>query len=406
MINLCVVGLGYVGLPLAVNAAKAGFNVIGFDIDEIKISQLKLGQSNLLDILPKEIIDLQEQGSLSFSRKISRASEISIFVIAVPTPLDSKRKPDVSMLETACDHVANSAIENSLIINESTSYIGTLRNLIKPRIDRVSGLKNLKYAVAPERIDPGNKTWNIKNTPRIIAGINRESLSSAVQFYSTFCGDIVEVSSPEVAEAAKLFENTFRQVNIALVNELSKIADSLSFSAHETISAASTKPFGFMPFFPSIGVGGHCIPIDPSYLAFSAEQVGNDSEFIKLANKTNSLMPRVVAERIKSYLGGNLNSKRIQLAGISYKCETSDLRESPALKLITELKSLGAIVNWHDPLVLTHNGEKSSNLDGGIDLGLIVTPHAQIDFSIWKELQTNVIDLSSNPINYGWPKFF
>jgi UDP-N-acetyl-D-glucosamine dehydrogenase len=406
MINLCVVGLGYVGLPLAVNAAKAGFNVIGFDIDELKISQLKLGRSNLLDISPKEIIDLQEQGSLSFSRKISKASEISIFVIAVPTPLDSKHNPDVSMLETACDYVASSVIENSLIINESTSYIGTLRNLIKPRIDSVSGLDNLKYAVAPERIDPGNKIWNIKNTPRIIAGINSESLSSAVQFYSTFCGDIVEVSSPEVAEAAKLFENTFRQVNIALVNELSKIAEALSFSAHETISAASTKPFGFMPFFPSIGVGGHCIPIDPSYLAFSAEQVGNDSEFIKLANKTNSLMPRVVAERIKSYLGENLNNKRIQLAGISYKRDTADLRESPALKLITELKSLGAIVNWHDPLVLTHNGEKSSNLDGDIDLGLIVTPHTQIDLSIWKELKTNVIDLSSNSINYGWPKFF
>jgi UDP-N-acetyl-D-glucosamine dehydrogenase len=403
--NLYVVGLGYVGLPLAILASKNGYKVFGFDTDQHKIDKLKSGICELPNVSSDEINDLQKSSSITFINKLPKAVGSSIYIIAVPTPLDSKRNPDVSMLESACDYVASSVSEDSLIINESTSYIGTLRNLIKPRIESKSGIKGLKYAVAPERIDPGNRKWNIKNTPRVVAGLTEESCTCAMQFYSSLCDEVVQVSSPEVAEATKLFENTFRQVNIALVNELSQIAGAFNFSTHETINAASTKPFGFMPFYPSIGVGGHCIPVDPSFLAFSALQVGQDAEFIKLANKTNLLMPKVVAERIKFFLEGSLKSKRIQLAGISYKPNSSDLRESPALNLITELKSLGAIVSWHDPLVLTYNDEKSSNLDESIDLGLIVTPHAQIDFSIWQKSKTKVLDLSANSLNYGWVKF-
>jgi UDP-N-acetyl-D-glucosamine dehydrogenase len=309
------------------------------------------------------------------------------------------------MLNSACKLIAGVLVDQSLVINESTSYIGTLRNLIKPTIESLSLAKNISYAVAPERIDPGNTKWGMHNTPRIISGLDDLSTKQAVNFYSKFAGQIHTVSKPEVAEAAKLFENTFRQVNIALVNELSIVADVMDFSTHETIEAAATKPFGFMPFFPSIGVGGHCIPVDPSYLAFSAENAGVEAKFINLANEVNSLMPEVVTGRIKSYLNGDLNGKRIQIAGITYKPNISDLRESPALDLIKELKIAGAVVSWHDPFVKVYEGQQSVALTGEVDLGLIITPHSQIDFSTWEKANVKVLDLSANSNNYGWPKF-
>jgi len=231
------------------------------------------------------------------------------------------------------------------------------------------------------------------------------STRQAVNFYSEFTGQIHTVSKPEVAEAAKLFENTFRQVNIALVNELSIMADVMNFSTHETIEAAATKPFGFMPFFPSIGVGGHCIPVDPSYLAFSAENAGVEAKFINLANEVNSAMPELVTERIKSHLNGDLKGKRIQIAGITYKPNISDLRESPALNLIKYLKIAGAVVTWHDPFAKFYEGQKGEAMTSEVDLGLIVTPHSQIDFSIWKNANVKVLDLSANSNDYGWPKF-
>ena len=214
-----------------------------------------------------------------------------------------------------------------------------------------------------------------------------------------------KVSKPEVAEAAKLFENTFRQVNIALVNEFSTIADKLDFSTHEAISAAGTKPYGFMPFFPSIGVGGHCIPVDPIYLSYSAETVGLETNFINLADKINLSMAKNVAKRIEVKMGGDLTGKRIQIAGIAYKAGVSDMRESPAVQLMKEIKDLGAILSWHDPLVKRFSGEISIPLDPTINLGLIVTPHEEIDFSVWLDAKTNVFDLSASPMNYGWTKF-
>jgi UDP-N-acetyl-D-glucosamine dehydrogenase len=239
----------------------------------------------------------------------------------------------------------------------------------------------------------------------VISGLSIEALNEAAEFYGKFCSQIHKVANPEIAEASKLLENTFRQVNIALVNELSNIASKYKFSLHDAITAASTKPFGFMAFYPSIGVGGHCIPVDPSYLAFSAKSVGIEARLINLAQETNALMPRIIADRIKFLLGGNLNGKKIQIAGITYKPNISDLRESPALDLINELKSLGASVIWHDPFVAKYADQQSAELDPSIDLGIIVTPHDQIDFSIWKKANINVLDLSANTKNYGWPKF-
>ena len=403
--SVIVIGQGYVGLPLAVNAAKSGYKVYGFDISNEKIEQLKKGHTDSPEIKRNDLLRLQKKGKIEFTSTIPKLKKQSIIVIAVPTPLDSNRKPDLSMLVNACEFVARVIVDNSLVINESTSYIGTLRDLIKPTIDKLSSAKDIMYAVAPERIDPGNTKWGMKNTPRVIAGLDNIATQITVKFYSKFCDQIHITSKPEVAEAAKLFENTFRQVNIALVNELSSIADLIGFSTHETIKAASTKPFGFMPFYPSIGVGGHCIPVDPSYLAYSAESVGVEAKFINLANLTNYSMPKIIAERIKIILGGNLIDKKIQIAGITYKPNISDLRESPALDLINELKLLGASVIWHDPFVTKYNDQQSSELNPDIDLGLIITPHDQINFSIWKVSGTKVLDLSANTQNYGWPKF-
>jgi UDP-N-acetyl-D-glucosamine dehydrogenase len=403
--RIYVIGLGYVGLPLAINAAKSGYFVTGFDIDRNKISELQEGVLQLSDVKKSDLIQLQASGNLKFLDFIPKQLNPAIFIIAVPTPLDLQRNPDLTMLQSACEVISSVISDRSLVINESTSYIGTLRNLIKPTIESLSQAKNISYAVAPERIDPGNTKWGMHNTPRIISGLDDLSTKQAVNFYSEFAGQIHTVSKPEVAEAAKLFENTFRQVNIALVNELSIVADVMDFSTHETIEAAATKPFGFMPFFPSIGVGGHCIPVDPSYLAFSAENAGVEAKFINLANEVNSSMPALVTRRIKSHLNGELKGKRIQIAGITYKPNISDLRESPALDLIKELKIAGAVISWHDPFVKVYEGQQSVALTSEVDLGLIVTPHSQIDFSIWKNANVKVLDLSANSNDYGWPKF-
>jgi UDP-N-acetyl-D-glucosamine dehydrogenase len=405
LMRITVVGQGYVGLPISICAAEAGHTVFGFDTDQDKISKLKLGITDSPEVSTDKLLDLQLRNRISFSSSINDGSESSIFIIAVPTPLDSQQKPDLSFLTSACELIAQVAGPNSLIINESTSYIGTLRDLIKPIIDKLSGLIDLNYAVAPERIDPGNKVWNIKTTPRNIGGLTTAATQQTADFYSSFCDSVNVVSSPEVAECAKLFENTFRQVNIALINELSQVARKLHFSTFEAVRAAATKPFGFMPFYPSIGVGGHCIPVDPSYLSYSAELVGFDTKFIKLANQVNSSMPKIITERIVDFLGGDLIGKHVQVAGISYKPDISDLRESPALDLIRELKISGAKVSWHDPLVAVYEGQQSMALNSAVDLGLIVTPHSQIDFSIWKKANIKVLDLSANSNNYGWPKF-
>jgi UDP-N-acetyl-D-glucosamine dehydrogenase len=404
-VKVTVIGQGYVGLPIAICAAEAGYIVNGFDIDEKKIKNLKNGVTDSPEVSADKIIQLQAEGKINFSSNIQDHIGSSIFIIAVPTPLDENLKPDIKYLKKACELISTVVKPNDLIVNESTCYIGTLRDLVKPTIQNLSGIEDIDYAVAPERIDPGNETWRVSNTPRIMAGLTEQATRRTIDFYSDFCEVIKSVSKPEVAEAAKLLENTFRQINIGLVNEFSEIASKFNFSANEAINAAATKPFGFMPFYPSIGVGGHCIPVDPSYLAFSAESVGIEAKFINLANSTNSSMPKIIAERIRTLLDGNLSGKKIQIAGIAYKPNVSDIRESPALDLINELKSLGASVSWHDPFVANYNNEQSTELNVNINLGLIITPHDQIDFSIWKESSVKVLDLSANSKNYGWPKF-
>jgi UDP-N-acetyl-D-glucosamine dehydrogenase len=378
--RVAIIGQGYVGTALGSAASSAGHQVIGIENDPIKLQELS-------STLGYEV-----------TGDYSKVSSSTILIVAVPTPLDEKREPDLSFVKSACQSL-NAVLDSpALIINESTSFPGTLRNVIAP----ILGSKHL-YASAPERIDPANETWGIENTPRLVAGLSEEATTKAIEFYGSFCKEVIPVSSPEVAEAAKLFENTFRQVNIALVNEFAQIADALGISTVETIKAASSKPYGFMPFMPSIGVGGHCIPVDPSYLSFAARQAGVDASFVDLANKVNALMPEYLAARIEKLLGGKLAGKKIQIAGISYKADVSDTRESPALALMAKLRELGADVTWHDERVGACNREKSRRLKA-VDLGIIATAHSGVDYSAWKNSLSKVIDLSTAS-NTGWQKF-
>jgi UDP-N-acetyl-D-glucosamine dehydrogenase len=298
-----------------------------------------------------------------------------IIVIAVPTPLTKDRKPDMSFIESACKTIAENIDRPVLVINESTSFPGTVRNFIKPLIEKLSVNKfEHLYAISPERVDPGRGDYNQKNTPRLYAGLTQDASEKTREFYSSFCDQLVEVSSPEVAESAKLFENTFRQVNIALVNEFAQIAHKLGISVHETLDAANTKPYGFMKFTPSAGVGGHCIPVDPTYLAFVADQLGAPSTFIERANEVNLEMPKYIVDRVEAANGGSLHGKSVLVVGVAYKPNVADVRETPAEIVIQELRKRGAIVAWHDDVVGSWQGETSSPL-AGADIAIVVTLH-------------------------------
>jgi UDP-N-acetyl-D-glucosamine dehydrogenase len=306
-------------------------------------------------------------------------NDSEVVVIAVPTPLDDNRKPDLTYIHSACKVIAENLTGPALIINESTSFPGTIRNYIKPAIEKYSKQKfDHMYAISPERVDPGREDYNQKNTPRLYAGLTPEATKRTRDFYSTFCDNLVEVSSPEVAEAAKLFENTFRQVNIALVNELAQISHALGIDVRETLDAAGTKPYGFMKFSPSAGVGGHCIPVDPSYLAAVAEKAGVEATFIKRANEVNLDMPKYIASRIAKDNGGSVKGKKVLVVGVAYKPNVADTRETPAELLIDALKDLGAVVTWNDPVVGSWHGNESSPL-AGVDIAVVVTKHDAVD---------------------------
>lgn len=397
--KIAVIGQGYVGRSLTTSIASVDLNCIGLDINLEKVIK-SINEDSVSDSLDNsKFRDFVIQGKIVLTDSYEDISNCDVVIIAVPTPLDSARKPDLTALDLVCRELNVIFDKPILIINESTSYPGTLRNFIAPKFTKVKHL----FASSPERIDPGNDFWTNKNTPRLISGLTTEATAKARKVYEMFCDSLIVVSTPEVAEAAKLFENTFRQVNIALVNEFAQISEKFGFSATEAIEAAATKPFGFMPFRPGIGVGGHCIPVDPSYLSFAVEELGGKAGFIDLANKINLHMPEYLSKRINKELDG-LPGKVIQIAGIAYKPGVSDIRESPALLLISELRKFGAEVIWHDPMVKEWSGEKSVDLSSQIDLGLIVTPHAIIDFNPWKN-GVKVFDLSATSKDFGWAKY-
>jgi UDP-N-acetyl-D-glucosamine dehydrogenase len=386
-VKIAIIGQGYVGLALAQAASNAGHKVIGFDTNLAVIEDMnnQITKGEFLDnsnYLPtNKEVDIKDQ---------------DIYIIAVPTPLDKSNLPDISYLTAASKLIAESAHNGALVINESTSYPGTLREIVITQISN-SNKSTFLYAAAPERMDPANTKWSIKNTPRVIAGVDEASTKAALNFYKSICDQVEVVSSPEVAEAAKLFENTFRQVNIALVNELAQISQRLNISANEVIAAASTKPFGFMPFKPGLGVGGHCIPIDPIYLAQKAKSVGATAAFIDQANKVNEQMPLYILERVKSLLGSNLAGKKICIVGLSYKADVSDLRQSPSLVLWKELEKQGATVAFHDEIVKVCEGIDSSALNGNnFDLSVVAIRHSNLDIDSLKKSAPIIFDCTGS----------
>ena len=372
--RVSIIGQGYVGLTISAFAAKH-YEVVGFDLNSAIVDQLNKGNSHIEGVTSEDIKQAIYLGNYKATTEGFEIAGSEIVVIAVPTPLDPQRKPDLTYIDSACKVIAENLTGPALIINESTSYPGTIRNYIKPAIEKYSIEKfDHQYAISPERVDPGRSDYNQKNTPRLYAGLTPEATAKTREFYSSFCDNLVEVSSPEVAEAAKLFENTFRQVNIALVNELAQISHVLGIDVRETLDAAGTKPYGFMKFQPSAGVGGHCIPVDPSYLADVAEKAGVQATFIQRANEVNLDMPKYIAKRVEKDNGGSLKGKKVLVVGVAYKPNVADTRETPAELLIEELELLGAEVAWNDPVVGSWHGKESAALSGA-DIAIVVTKH-------------------------------
>ena len=376
--KVAIIGQGYVGLTISAFAAEY-FDVVGFDSNQKIVDQLNSGISHIEGVESASLAKWIKAGRFTATTRGSDIRDCEIVIIAVPTPLTLDRKPDLSFIDAACKTIGQNLTKSVLVINESTSFPGTLRNFIKPTIEKhsQSPIEHI-YAISPERVDPGRSDFNQKNTPRLYAGLTPDASVKTSEFYSKFCDNLVEVSSPEVAEAAKLFENTFRQVNIALVNEFAQIAHSLGISVYETLDAANTKPYGFMKFTPSAGVGGHCIPVDPTYLAAVAEEHGAPATFIRRANEVNLEMSEYIVRRIAADNGGNLQGKSVLVVGVAYKPNIADVRETAAELVIQHLRSQGAVVSWHDDIVGNWKGESSAPLQGA-NLAVVVTKHDSVD---------------------------
>ena len=382
MKKVTVVGLGYVGLPTAVHAGESGYIVSGFDLDKDKIISLNNGKSYIEDISNQRISNLLDKNLLKVFNKIEDIDSTDVFLVCVPTPLSSDRNPDLSYLEAASSAVSKVLKPGGLVIIESTVEPGTVRNFVIPILVKGSKLKLDDFLVAysPERIDPGNQHWNLSNVPKLVSGFNSEALEKAISFYRLFVGNLFNCSSLEIAETAKLLENSFRFINISFVNELSMFCSKIGIEINEVISAAATKPYGFMPFYPGVGIGGHCIPVDPIYLSAKSKEIGAPSRFIDLADDINKNMPEYFVSKAEKKLGG-IKGKKILVIGVAYKPNVADTRESPVKSLILGLRSKGATVFWHDELVKQWNFESSVGLENGYDLAILATPHSGIDLS-------------------------
>jgi UDP-N-acetyl-D-glucosamine dehydrogenase len=354
--RVTIVGQGYVGLPLAMAAVAVGYKVTGIDVSNVIVENLNQGKSHVEDVSDGVLQRALELGLYKSSTSGQFASESDICVICVPTPLDKSGLPDLTYVESAVRLVANNLPPQALLISESTSYPGTVREVIIPLIQSLRSDKAsmMSFASAPERVDPRNDKWDMKNTPRLVAGIDQNSTNRAMKFYTSICDTVIEVSKLEVAEMAKLLENTFRQVNIALVNQLVPFCKEIGIDMREVVEAAGSKPYGYMKFFPGAGVGGHCIPIDPLYLLWKARQVGVELPFVANADEINGGMPSYVVSRLLESAKPS-KGETFAILGVAYKAGISDVRESPAEQVAKELASQGYKVVWADPLVESFN---------------------------------------------------
>jgi UDP-N-acetyl-D-glucosamine dehydrogenase len=396
-----IIGLGYVGLPLAVAFAQEGCEVIGVDLDSRKVESITAGESYIEDVPSELLARFSER--IQPSTRYARLAKADAVLICVPTPLSPNREPDLGPLLEATRALAEVLQADQLVVLESTSYPGTTRERVAPLLEE-SGLaagRDFSLAFSPERVDPGRTDYTLRNTPKVIGGLTESCAERAEALYAQVCDTLVRVSSPEAAELAKLLENIFRSVNIALVNELAMLTDRMGIDVWEVVDAAATKPYGFMRFEPGPGMGGHCLPVDPFYLTWRAREFGLATEFIELAGKVNQQMPYHCVARVQRALndvGLSVKGARVGVLGVSYKPGVGDLRESPALKIIGLLRDLGADISYHDPHVpaLAELGLESAPLEQVVtdsDLALIVTAHPGVDHELVAQRARLVVDL-------------
>ncbi len=400
-----IIGLGYVGLPLAIAFAKKGFKVWGMDIDKDRVKRLKKGQSYILDLKPQDIVTLQKDGSIIFTSDLSTIKKLDAFIICVPTPLLKTKEPDVSFIVSATELIKQHMKHGQVVVLESTTYPGTTEEVVLPILES-TGLKECQdfyLAFSPERIDPGNTKYVVTNIPKVVGGISECSTEIAKVLYEQIIDKVMPVSSCRAAEMTKLLENTFRIVNLGLINELTLMCDKLGMNIWEIIDAAKTKPYGFMPFYPGPGVGGHCIPIDPLYLSWKARAQGFETRFINLASEVNEQMPHYVVQRIVDGLNKSkkaLNGSKILLSGVAYKKDVQDLRESPAFEIIEILNKHGAKVYYYDPYFSYFKVDgidmKCVKFDKktlkSFDCTVVVTDHTNVDYQFIAKNSKLIID--------------
>lgn len=403
-----VIGLGYVGLPLAVEKAKAGFRTIGFDVQKAKVNMVNEGHNYIGDVVDADLKKLVEDGILSATDNFEFIKEVDFIAICVPTPLDKYQQPDISYVKVSTEAVAKHLKKGSMVVLESTTYPGTTEELIKPILEEGSGLvcgEDFYLAFSPERVDPGNLIYKTKNTPKVVGGIGKDATKVIAEMYrAVLDSDVCEVSTPAVAEMEKILENTYRNINIGLVNELAMLCKRMGISIWEVIEAAKTKPYGFQAFYPGPGLGGHCIPLDPYYLSWKAREYGFHTSMIESSMMINDKMPEYCVERTMDILNRfkkAINGAKILMLGIAYKQDIDDYRESPAIKVFEEIENKGGEVEYYDPWVkrFKHKGKLFASLDkidGEIiskyDIVLITTAHTNVDYEMVQKYANVVFD--------------
>jgi UDP-N-acetyl-D-glucosamine dehydrogenase len=396
--TLAIIGQGYVGLPLAMAAVDAGWSVIGIEKSASRVDQLNSGSSPVEDISDSRLTAAITSKKYVASNNPADVSSASVITICVPTPLNQSREPDLELLESATKDVAPYLENGSLLVSESTSYPGTLREVIIPIVNSLKSVttESLYFASAPERVNPGDPVWDQKNTPRLVGGIDEESQKRALAFYNSICDSVVATSTPEIAEAAKILENTFRLVNIAMINEFTQLCSSRGINVHEVINAAATKPYGFMPFRPGVGIGGHCIPVDPLYLTWWARKGGQVASLVERSDEIANQMPIYVAERALALTKTPTSTPKVLIMGVAYKPGVGDVRETPASALKAALVARGAEVAWIDPLVPLWEGTKPVSESWDCDVAIVATNQPGLDVKSLLARGIPVLDCTNN----------
>lgn len=397
-ITVGVVGLGYVGLPLAVEKAKAGFKTIGFDVQAEKVKLVNEGKNYIGDVVDSDLEKLVKEGLLSATTDFSFVKDVDFIAICVPTPLDSHQQPDISYVKSSTEEIAKYLTKETMVVLESTTYPGTTEELIKPILENGSGLKcgeDFYLGFSPERVDPGNLIYKTKNTPKVVGGVGKEATEVISAMYRAVLeGDVCEVSSPAIAEMEKILENTYRNINIGLINELAILCNKMGINIWEVVDAAKTKPYGFQAFYPGPGLGGHCIPLDPYYLSWKAREYGFHTSMIESSMMINDRMPEYCVDRAAKILNRYkkaINGAKVLVLGVAYKQDIDDYRESPAIHVIEELHKVGADVDFYDPWILEYreNGKTEKGLEvispeivAGYDIVMITTGHTNVDYDM------------------------